>query len=77
MENKKQLKEAIKREYAKCAQDTTYFFGKYGLIQHPVKGKDKFLSLNKDILLKHGKAKEQGRIKFIDMLKKATESVEY
>jgi len=42
-----------------------------------VKGKDKFLSLNKDILLKHGKAKEQGRIKFIDMLKKATESVEY
>ena len=42
-----------------------------------VKGKDKFLSLNKDILLKHGKAKEQGRIKFRDMLKKANESVEY
>ena len=42
MENKKQLKEAIKREYAKCAQDPTYFLGKYGIIQHPVKGKVNF-----------------------------------
>jgi hypothetical protein len=41
-DNKKQLKEAIKREYAKCAQDPTYFLGKYGIIQHPVKGKVNF-----------------------------------
>ena len=39
---KKQLKEAIKREYAKCAQDPVYFLGKYGIIQHPVKGKVNF-----------------------------------
>ena len=42
MEDKKQLKEAIKREYAKCAQDPTYFLGKYGIIQHPVRGKVNF-----------------------------------
>ena len=42
MENKKQLKEAIKREYAKCAQDPVYFLGKYGIIQHPVRGKVNF-----------------------------------
>ena len=42
MENKKQLKEAIKREYAKCAQDPVYFLGKYGVIQHPVRGKVNF-----------------------------------
>ena len=41
-EDKKQLKEAIKREYAKCAQDPTYFLGKYGIIQHPVRGKVNF-----------------------------------
>ncbi len=41
-DNKKQLKEAIKREYAKCATDPTYFLGKYGIIQHPVKGKVNF-----------------------------------
>jgi len=41
-DNKKQLKEAIKREYAKCAQDPTYFLGKYGIIQHPVRGKVNF-----------------------------------
>ena len=41
-EQTKQLKEAIKREYAKCAQDPTYFLGKYGIIQHPVKGKVNF-----------------------------------
>ncbi len=42
MENKKQLKEAIKREYAKCATDPVYFLGKYGIIQHPVRGKVNF-----------------------------------
>ena len=41
-EQKKQIKEAIKREYTKCAQDPTYFLGKYGIIQHPVKGKVNF-----------------------------------
>tara|TARA_A200000159_G_scaffold35208_1_gene31649 strand:- start:1208 stop:5485 length:4278 start_codon:yes stop_codon:yes gene_type:complete len=42
-----------------------------------VKGKDKFLRLNKDILIEHSKLKKLSRMKFIDMLKKATESVEY
>ena len=42
MEDKKQLKEAIRREYAKCATDPVYFLGKYGIIQHPVKGKVNF-----------------------------------
>ena len=42
MSDKKQLKEAIKREYAKCATDPTYFLGKYGIIQHPVRGKVNF-----------------------------------
>jgi len=42
MEDKKQLKEAIKREYAKCATDPVYFLGKYGIIQHPVRGKVNF-----------------------------------
>ena len=42
MSDKKQLKEAIKREYAKCAQDPVYFLGKYGIIQHPVRGKVNF-----------------------------------
>lgn len=42
MEDKKQLKEAIKREYTKCATDPTYFLGKYGIIQHPVRGKVNF-----------------------------------
>ena len=41
-EQKKQIKEAIKREYTKCAQDPTYFLGKYGIIQHPVRGKVNF-----------------------------------
>ena len=41
-DNKKQLKEAIKREYAKCATDPVYFLGKYGIIQHPVRGKVNF-----------------------------------
>tara|TARA_E500000305_G_scaffold84416_1_gene70356 strand:- start:641 stop:4927 length:4287 start_codon:yes stop_codon:yes gene_type:complete len=42
-----------------------------------VKGKDKFLRLNKDILIEHSKLKKLSRMKFIDMLKKANESVEY
>ena len=42
MSDKKQLKEAIKREYAKCATDPTYFLCKYGIIQHPVNGKVNF-----------------------------------
>ena len=42
MSDKKQLKEAIKREYAKCATDPVYFLGKYGIIQHPVRGKVNF-----------------------------------
>ena len=52
MENKKQLKEAIKREYAKCAQDPTYFLGKYGIIQHPVRGKVNFVFVEFPILSK-------------------------
>ena len=43
MSDKKQLKEAIKREYAKCATDPVYFLGKYGIIQHPVRGKVNFV----------------------------------
>ena len=42
MSDNKQLKEAIKREYAKCATDPVYFLGKYGIIQHPVRGKVNF-----------------------------------
>lgn len=42
MSDNKQLKEAIKREYAKCATDPVYFLGKYGVIQHPLKGKVNF-----------------------------------
>lgn len=42
MNDKQQLKEAIKREYAKCATDPVYFLGKYGVIQHPLKGKVNF-----------------------------------
>ena len=42
MSDNKQLKEAIKREYTKCATDPVYFLGKYGIIQHPVRGKVNF-----------------------------------
>ena len=42
MSDKKQLKEAIKKEYARCATDPVYFLGKYGVIQHPLKGKVNF-----------------------------------
>ena len=36
------IKQAIKREYLKCAQDSVYFMKKYCTIQHPQKGKIKF-----------------------------------
>ena len=37
-----QLKEVIKQEYIKCAQDPVYFLKKYCMIQHPIKGKIPF-----------------------------------
>jgi len=39
---KKQLKQAIRTEFLKCAQDPVYFLRKYCVIQHPQKGKIKF-----------------------------------
>ena len=36
------LKQAIQREYLKCAQDPVHFMRKYCTIQHPTKGKIKF-----------------------------------
>ena len=36
------LKEVIKKEYVKCAQDPTYFMKKYCVVQHPMKGKVPF-----------------------------------
>ena len=37
-----QLKDVIKSEYIKCAQDPVYFLKKYCMIQHPIKGKIPF-----------------------------------
>ena len=37
-----QLKDVIKKEYVKCAQDPVYFLKKYAVIQHPMKGKVPF-----------------------------------
>ena len=37
------LKEMIAEEYAKCVQDPAYFIKKYCYIQHPVRGKIKFM----------------------------------
>ena len=37
-----QIKEVIKQEYIKCAQDPVYFLKKYCMIQHPIKGKVPF-----------------------------------
>ena len=37
-----QLKDVIKQEYVKCAQDPAYFMKKYCMIQHPIKGKIPF-----------------------------------
>ena len=36
------LKEVIKKEYQKCAQDPVYFLKKYCVVQHPMKGKVPF-----------------------------------
>ena len=40
--DKKQLKQAIRTEFLKCAQDPVYFLRKYCVIQHPQEGKIKF-----------------------------------
>ena len=37
-----QIKEVIKQEYTKCAQDPAYFMKKYCMIQHPIRGKIPF-----------------------------------
>ena len=37
-----QIKEVIKQEYTKCAQDPAYFMKKYCMIQHPIQGKIPF-----------------------------------
>ena len=37
-----QIKEVIKQEYVKCAQDPAYFMRKYCVIQHPIQGKIPF-----------------------------------
>jgi hypothetical protein len=37
-----QIKEVIKAEYIKCAQDPAYFMKKYCMIQHPIRGKIPF-----------------------------------
>ena len=36
------MKEVIKMEYLKCAQDPAYFLKKYAVIQHPIQGKIPF-----------------------------------
>ena len=36
------LKQAIKKEYVKCVQDSSYFINKFCVIQHPQRGKIKF-----------------------------------
>ena len=36
------MKEVIKKEYLKCAQDPVYFLKKYAVIQHPIQGKIPF-----------------------------------
>ena len=36
------LKEVVKKEYVKCAQDPVYFLKKYCVVQHPMKGKVPF-----------------------------------
>ena len=36
------IKEVIKKEYLKCAQDPAYFLKKYAVIQHPIQGKIPF-----------------------------------
>ena len=42
MDNKKNIKNAIKREFVKCAESPAYFMKKYCVIQHPIDGKIPF-----------------------------------
>ena len=42
MDNKQNIKKAIKREFLKCAESPVYFLRKYCVIQHPLKGKIPF-----------------------------------
>ena len=37
-----QLKDVMRKEYAKCASNSIYFLKKYCMIQHPIKGKIPF-----------------------------------
>jgi len=36
------IKDVIKQEYIKCAQNPSYFMRKYCMIQHPIRGKIPF-----------------------------------
>ena len=47
----KDLKQAIKREYLKCADNPVHFMKKYCTIQHPKKGKIKFFTLSVKFLI--------------------------
>ena len=40
--NDNKMKDIIKAEYLKCAQDPVYFLKKYAVIQHPMRGKVPF-----------------------------------
>ncbi len=42
MDQQKSIKDIIKQEYAKCAQDPVYFIKKYVWIQHPTRGRIQF-----------------------------------
>lgn len=39
---KTEIQEAIKNEISRCSTDIPYFFKKYGIVQHPVRGKVPF-----------------------------------
>ena len=57
--DKKQIKEAIRREFKKCARDPVHFLRRYCYIQHPLKGKIKFdlFDYQEKTLKEHCKAK--------------------
>ena len=40
--DKKQIKDAIKREFVKCVESPAYFLKKYCVISHPMDGKIPF-----------------------------------
>jgi hypothetical protein len=42
MNDAQKIKEAMKKEYIKCAMDPVYFMRKYCIIQHPQRGKINF-----------------------------------